>query len=83
MSTIHRLPLDPLLDLLRLTPGPSNGTTPGYATTLATVAEVSPRQVHRWVQAGGIPLHTADRICCTLGTHLAIVWPEIYAEVAA
>jgi hypothetical protein len=80
----NRLVLLPIADLLPhvahlVGTTDERGQELGLPRVLAEPSGSAPRSTAKWVAAGALPLPAADRICCRLGLHLALVWPSLYA----
>ena len=52
-------------------------------TTIARRCGVDRQSVYRW-RVDGIPLYSADKIACNLGTHGSVIWGhDFYKEAFA
>ncbi len=66
----HPGPRVPIAPLLELTGGASRAV-------LSEKLSVTSRTIQRWRQSG-IPIWEADRAAIRLGTHPAILWPDVF-----
>lgn len=83
-ETGHRLPLQPLLDLLPIDRSLDRPDVvgPGIAEQAARILNISTRSVHRLRNTGMSPW-TADRLALAAGYHPFAVWGDRWLEAAA
>lgn len=80
-APVVRLPLQPVIDYLAVVPGHrDHNDLRGWVAVIAERTGASPRQVHRW-HRDGMTVATADRVCCRLGLHLLLLYPQVYPEL--
>lgn len=70
----YRLPLEPLLTQAELRLGVEYSIV-----AAADLIGTAPRQLHRWIDADGLPLHAAEIAAHRLGLTVHLLWPDEYA----